>query len=182
MKVLLELILERFRSFVEPQRIAVRPLTLLVGENGSGKTSFLAALATVGDPGGFPFRPRFNQPPTRSPRVKMVYGGTRLVMEYASNQEVLRVLAELDRAGGTRRVADHEVDAEAARLESEGLCRSNDHHVIALARTAGVRLVCTGDQTLCEDVTDRMLLDGPRGHVYRSRKHRPLLVRFCREP
>jgi hypothetical protein len=37
------LILQNFRCFVGYQEIPLRPLTLLVGENSSGKTSFLAA-------------------------------------------------------------------------------------------------------------------------------------------
>ncbi len=59
----LELIVENVRSFVGRHAIGVKPLTLLVGENSSGKTTLLASLAAVCDPSAFPFRPRFNEPP-----------------------------------------------------------------------------------------------------------------------
>ena len=37
------LILEDFRCFAGRNEVPIRPLTLLVGENSTGKTSFLAA-------------------------------------------------------------------------------------------------------------------------------------------
>ena len=43
------LILENFRCFAERHEIPVRPLTLLVGENSTGKTSFLAAVRAAYD-------------------------------------------------------------------------------------------------------------------------------------
>lgn len=43
--------------------VPIRPLTLLVGENSSGKSTFLAIVATVLDPDRFPLNVRFNQAP-----------------------------------------------------------------------------------------------------------------------
>jgi len=40
----LRISLERFRAFAATGEIQIKPLTLLVGENSTGKTSFLAAL------------------------------------------------------------------------------------------------------------------------------------------
>lgn len=59
----MELIVENIRCFAERQTIPVKPLTLLVGENSAGKSTFLAALSAVSDSFGFPLRPRFNTPP-----------------------------------------------------------------------------------------------------------------------
>lgn len=59
----MELILENVRSFCNQQSIPLRPLTLLVGENSTGKTSFLAMLAHVHNPGFPSTRPAFNIPP-----------------------------------------------------------------------------------------------------------------------
>ncbi len=59
----MELIVENIRCFAERQTIPVKPLTLLVGENSAGKSTFLVALSAVSDPIGFPLRPRFNTPP-----------------------------------------------------------------------------------------------------------------------
>jgi len=57
------LILENVRTFVGRHTIRIAPLTVLVGENSSGKSTFLAALSAVTDRLGFPFLPGFNRPP-----------------------------------------------------------------------------------------------------------------------
>ena len=43
------LILEDFRCFSGRHEVPIRPLTLLVGENSTGKTSFLAAVRAAHD-------------------------------------------------------------------------------------------------------------------------------------
>ena len=53
------LILENFRCFAGRHEIPIRPLTLLVGENSTGKTSFLAAVRAAYDRTA----PDFNEPP-----------------------------------------------------------------------------------------------------------------------
>jgi len=58
-----ELILENVRCFSGRHIIPIKPLTILVGENSSGKTTFLAALSVVCDPIGLPINPGFNEPP-----------------------------------------------------------------------------------------------------------------------
>jgi energy-coupling factor transporter ATP-binding protein EcfA2 len=57
-----ELIIENVRCFAGRHEIPIRPLTVLVGENSSGKSTLLAALSIVCD-GRFPLNPEFNQPP-----------------------------------------------------------------------------------------------------------------------
>jgi energy-coupling factor transporter ATP-binding protein EcfA2 len=59
----MEIILEHVRSFSKKCNIPLRPLTLLVGENSSGKSTFLATISSILDGSGFPFSPRFNEPP-----------------------------------------------------------------------------------------------------------------------
>lgn len=59
---MIEIILEHVRSFSKHQRIPLRPLTLLVGENSSGKSTFLAVTSAVFG-WGFPAAPAFNEPP-----------------------------------------------------------------------------------------------------------------------
>ena len=53
------LILEDFRCFAGRNEVPIRPLTLLVGENSTGKTSFLAAVRAAHDR----TVPDFNEPP-----------------------------------------------------------------------------------------------------------------------
>src|SRR5579875_395107 len=55
--------IEHVRSFAEAQEIPIRPLTLLVGENSSGKSTFLAVASALFDHHRFPLRPSFNEPP-----------------------------------------------------------------------------------------------------------------------
>lgn len=59
----MNVILENFRSFAGRHEIELRPLTILTGENSTGKTSFLAALSLIFDPESFPLKPKFNQEP-----------------------------------------------------------------------------------------------------------------------
>ena len=46
--------MENFRCFAGPHEVALKPLTLLVGENSSGKSSFLAAVRLAWDARGAP--------------------------------------------------------------------------------------------------------------------------------
>jgi hypothetical protein len=59
----IKVLVEQVRSFAVRQEIPIRPLTLLVGENSSGKTTFLAVASVVFDSDRFPGRPGFNEPP-----------------------------------------------------------------------------------------------------------------------
>src|SRR5262245_60255589 len=55
--------IENVRCFSGRHRLEIRRLTLLVGENSSGKSTDLALLSALPDISGFPFRPKFNDPP-----------------------------------------------------------------------------------------------------------------------
>jgi len=112
-------------------------------------------------------------------RVRMQYGG-RLGREYANNHAVRRLLVVLDAAGRAQRVSDADVDAEEKRVKREALCRSDDEHIIALARVAKVRVLCSHDAALQADFRDKQLLDNPRGKIYLRAEHRKLLQLACR--
>jgi len=116
---------------------------------------------------------------SKPPVVKIVYGG-RLREEYLRLEDVRRALVVLDRAGRLRAIPDAEVGAETASVEALGLCVSNDTHIIALARVAGVRLLCSRDQALHTDFSNKKLVDGPRGKVYQNASHKHLIRQFCR--
>lgn len=60
----MELILENVRCFAGRHIIPIKPLTILVGENSSGKSTLLAALSVVCDI-RFPLNPEFDKPPYR---------------------------------------------------------------------------------------------------------------------
>ncbi|HYV46743.1 MAG TPA: AAA family ATPase [Myxococcaceae bacterium] len=57
------LMLQDVRTFTGRHEITIKPLTLLVGENSTGKTTIMAMLSAVLDPNGFPTRPAFNKAP-----------------------------------------------------------------------------------------------------------------------
>lgn len=114
----------------------------------------------------------------RLPAVRIVYGG-KLRREYLERPKVMKQLEELDRKGQARVVSDALVDEETAVLRASGLCRSNDVHVIALARVGKVGLLCTCDTALMRDFKTKALIDKPRGKVYNRESHNELLREFC---
>lgn len=61
--------------------------------------------------------------------------------------------------------------------------RSNDPHVLALARASGVRLLYTGDDDLIADFKSTDLINQPRGKVYSRAANAGLLTNdACRDP
>jgi AAA15 family ATPase/GTPase len=59
----MKLILKNFRCFDGLHEIEIRPLTLITGENSSGKTSMIAALNVISDKYRYPMNPDFNSDP-----------------------------------------------------------------------------------------------------------------------
>ena len=68
-------------------------------------------------------------------------------------------------------------------LKARADLRSDDPHVLALARAAGVRLLYTADRNLISDFKDRNFIDRPRGKVYSSTRNANLLTdSVCASP
>ncbi len=59
----MDIIIENVRCFYGKHRIPLFPLTLLVGENSTGKSTFLSILSVMSDQDRFPLKPGFNIPP-----------------------------------------------------------------------------------------------------------------------
>jgi energy-coupling factor transporter ATP-binding protein EcfA2 len=59
----MRLIVENIRSFAGRHEVDLRPLTILVGENSSGKSTLLAALAALSDKTSFPGKLAVNKEP-----------------------------------------------------------------------------------------------------------------------
>lgn len=78
-------------------------------------------------------------------------------------------------AGKAEYVPLEHFEEDARTLASQ--IRSNDPHIIALARAKGVRLLYTGDGDLANDFKDKSLIDRPRGKVYSRASHAHLLTR-----
>jgi hypothetical protein len=108
----------------------------------------------------------------------LVYGG-KLLREYLKMDRFLKLLKELDRRGSARRVSDTPVDIETERLRNSNACRSDDPHIIALARVSHVRLLITSDRNLQFDFKNDHLVKKPRGKVYTSSEHTRLIKLHC---
>jgi hypothetical protein len=106
-----------------------------------------------------------------------VYGG-KLAREYAELRKFVPLIKELDRQGKFRQMSAQDVDAETLRVESQQCCRSDDPHVIALARVAKVRLLCSRDADLQADFGSKSVLNPP-GSVYQRPEHEPLIRAHC---
>ncbi len=92
-------------------------------------------------------------------------------------------LADYARAGRARLVPADRFSDDADRLRTSGQLRSDDPHVLALARASGARLVYTGDKNLMADFNNPHLIRGPRGKVYSSASNAKLLTRSaCSKP
>ncbi len=59
----MEIIIENIRTFAGKHEIPLKPITILTGENSSGKTTFLAGLSALTSQVGYPLEPVFNAPP-----------------------------------------------------------------------------------------------------------------------
>ena len=79
-------------------------------------------------------------------QVLLIHGG-QLTVEY-KQAGVLGIIATLAQSGRAIRVSDELIQAEIQRIM--GRCKSNDEHVIALARAdrKRARVLCTNDQDL----------------------------------
>ena len=93
-----------------------------------------------------------------------------------------RRLAEHYRAGRAVAIPAREFHNDERQLRHNSAVRSNDSHVLALARYSGARVLYTGDGKLIDDFKDKRLIDEPRGKIYSGRKNADLLARSaCRE-
>jgi predicted nucleic acid-binding protein len=106
---------------------------------------------------------------------RIVYGG-KLKAELQKNSVARQWMAQALRRGRAREVDARRIREEEAILKDLTL-RSDDVHVLALARAGGARLIYTHDQALIEDFKDPAILNKPRGKVYKNEKNQDLLTR-----
>ena len=99
----------------------------------------------------------------------LVVGG-KLLQELDGSGNVRDWLQQAVLKGQVKRCDDQEIGEETKRLVDEGSCKSDDPHVIALARIGGARLLYSDDGTLHEDFKNPGLIDDPQGTVYSTMK------------
>lgn len=105
---------------------------------------------------------------------KFVFGG-QLANELYAIKKVRRYLREAMRKGNAIQFPNDVVSNEQAIVERFGICRSNDEHVIALARISGARVLFSDDQLLGQDFNDKRLISKTRGKLYKRPEHANLL-------
>lgn len=99
---------------------------------------------------------------------KLVVGG-ELLDELGRNLRVSQWIAEQHRTGGVVSLTTkdrQEVEIRTEKLRNDGVCKSDDEHIIALAQIKRVGLILTADKDLQEDFKNRKLIDNPRGKIY----------------
>ncbi len=85
-------------------------------------------------------------------------------------------LAVYEQAGRATKIPGSRFADDERNLKTRANLRSDDPHVLALARAAGVRLLYTADRDLISDFTDRRVIDRPRGKVYSGARNAALLT------
>ena len=103
-----------------------------------------------------------------SGKLKLVVGG-RLTQQLCTHTNFKEWLDEAVQSGTARTVSSREVHEEEALLTGSGGCRTNDEHVLALARVGGARLLNTNDLVLMNDFKNQQLVPRPRGKIHSSR-------------
>ena len=113
---------------------------------------------------------------------RLILGGTKFNSEIDKVGHYIVWLKTAMRTGHAHKVNDHLVDAAAQELEAGDECKSDDHHLIALAKVGGARLLFSEDPDLHEDFRNPEIVANPRGRVYSTRfdhevseEHRRLL-------
>ena len=108
-------------------------------------------------------------------RGKLVYStGGKFADEIVGKaRERLLVYVRADMA--VEEVRERELHDQEQALAAD--TRSNDAHVLALARVSGARLLYTDDGDLMTDFKDKRFVDQPRGKVYSRAANESLLRR-----
>lgn len=95
---------------------------------------------------------------------RLVVGG-RLIKELASTKagEWVKQAILSERV----KIQDQaKINVSTNKLQDEGGFRSDDPHILALARVSGARLLYSNDKNLQQDFKNKKLIDQPRGKVY----------------
>ena len=106
---------------------------------------------------------------------KLIYStGGKFATEVG--QTVRRRLAEYVRAGSAELIPHDQLIDDVRAMKACTYRKSNDAHVLALAKSTGTRLLYTGDDKLMEDFKNTRILK-PKGKIYSSADNASLLNR-----
>ena len=93
---------------------------------------------------------------------RLVIGG-RLRSELYKNQKFKMWANTAIKVGKLKEFDDDAINQLEGTLDS---LRSNDAHIIALAKISHARVLCTNDRKLKEDFKDRKIINKPKGAIY----------------
>ncbi len=103
---------------------------------------------------------------------KFVYAPTNgFKSEWENSSERRNLLRQWRQAGKLKQENAEEVEKETKKLKSK--TKSNDPHIIALARIAKVNVLVSDDGNFQKDFKDKKLVEN--GSVYKNRSHQHLL-------
>ena len=107
---------------------------------------------------------------------RLVYSiGGGFSKEIGNSSSYRKRLAIYASAGQAHRIPSKYFAEDEKKLKNFDI-RSDDPHVLALARFTRTRLLYTNDPELIEDFKDHNLLKNPRGKVYSTAKNSDLLT------
>ncbi len=104
---------------------------------------------------------------------RLVVGG-KLRDELMQSRPFQLWLLQARLAQQVREINDDAIDSENKEVEGIDLCKSDDEHVIALARVSGARLLYTDDSDLQDDFRNPVLISKPRGRIYTTLRHQDI--------
>lgn len=105
----------------------------------------------------------------------LVYGGTKNAEELSRVAIAARFVRQLASAGHAYVFPNVQVDAEESHVQQLGLLRSDDPHILALARLSNARVLCSEDNALIDDFKTLEIVPRPRGKIYKRKEHANLL-------
>jgi len=104
-----------------------------------------------------------------------------LQKEHKGNAAVIAFFRRIKQNNLLDEIGDSRIRVEQRAVREIG-CKSNDPHVLALARVSGARVIATDDSDLRRDVGNAKLLK-PKGKVFSKANQRHLFSgRYCQSP
>jgi predicted ATPase len=139
------MILDNVRSLAGNHVIPIKPLTLLIGENSSGKSTFLATISTVCNSSQYPIWPRFNDPPynlggyetiatskgDHDERASYFAIGHRIRRENSNDDT--EVLAKFTNNRGEAELSDFSIKSPQGNFRLYVKEKENDHYTARLS-------------------------------------------------
>lgn len=109
----------------------------------------------------------------------LLVGKLSLVVDSETKEELFRtnlrrMFRQLSLAGRVREFEASLVKVERDKIDKLNI-RSNDAHILALARISGARILFSRDKKLHADFKDVDILPTPRGKIYQKASQRRLL-------